>query len=79
MEQDEKMTKEEYNAIPVLYCRQCLSLRIRQVYSSIDYCEHCGNTNVGETDIHTWEKLYEETYGKPYVDKEIKKKEFKLF
>lgn len=78
-ENEEILTKEQYNDIPVYYCKHCLSLKIRQVYNSIDYCDQCSNTDVGETDIHTWEKMYENMYGEPYVNKNIKKKEFKLF
>lgn len=68
----ELLTKEQYNEIPVLYCKQCLSLKIMQVYGTIDYCDNCGSTDVEETDINSWEQKYIETNGEPYIIKENK-------
>lgn len=42
--------KEEYNNIPVVYCKHCLSLAIRNS-DGIDYCDKCGGTETGE---HTY-------------------------
>lgn len=61
----------DYNAIPVFYCKHCLSLNIKTVDESIDaeyldFCVDCGSTEIGQTDIHTWEKMYEQKYGKKF-------------
>lgn len=61
----------DYNAIPVFYCKHCLSLNIKTVDESIDteyldFCAECGSTEIGQTDIHTWEKMYEQKYGKKF-------------
>lgn len=61
----------DYNAIPVFYCKHCLSLNIKTVDESIDteyldFCAECGSTEIGQTDIHTWKKMYEQKYGKKF-------------
>lgn len=61
---------EEYDNIPVLYCKNCLSLRIMSIddgISGIDFCDECGKTEIGETDIHAWEKMYRERYNKDFL------------
>ena len=70
--ENEKLTKEEYNNIPVLYCKQCKSLKIMEL--GYDYCDTCGCTDIAETDINTWEQIYEDTYGEKYVDVEAYKR-----
>ena len=62
----------DYNAIPVFYCKHCLSLNIKTVDESIDteyldFCANCCSTEIGQTDIHTWEKMYEQKYGKNFL------------
>ena len=37
------------------------------------YCGECGCTEVKETDIDTWDKMYEKKYGKKFV---VKKKRY---
>lgn len=64
----EELPKDYYNSIPVVYCKQCLSLRIRTLEDSMDYCDDCGSTDIEDTDIETWEKMYQSRYGKPYVN-----------
>lgn len=61
---------EVYNAIPVFYCKQCLSLRIKGLpgNDSIDFCDECNSTDVESTDIFTWEQMYEQRYGKKYLN-----------
>lgn len=63
--------KEQYNNIPVFYCKHCLSLKILSVpgIEDLDFCDECGTTNIGKTDIKTWEKMYKEKYGFNYLDK----------
>lgn len=61
--------KEEYNNIPVVYCKHCLSLAIRNS-DGIDYCDKCGGTETGEAHIHEWEKMYANMYGGSYVNRQ---------
>ena len=65
------LPKEIYDSIPVFYCKQCLSLRVKDVQgiTGTEFCEDCNSTNVDKTDIHTWEKLYETRYGHKYLEK----------
>lgn len=63
---------EDYNDEPVLYCTNCLSLRIeetvlRNTEIKQDFCGVCGDPNIEETDIETWEALYVNLYGRHYV------------
>ena len=58
--------KEDYNNIPVYYCKRCLSLRVLTLTESMDYCDECGCTDIATTDINTWESLYLKKYNKPF-------------
>lgn len=60
----------EYDDIPVLYCKQCLSLKIRNVQSieDSDYCDECSATDIGECSIEEWETLYKNKYGHSYLE-----------
>lgn len=64
----EELHKEDYNAEPVVYCKNCLSLRIMTL-DNMDYCDECGCTDLDTTDIASWEKMYEKKYGKPFNKK----------
>jgi hypothetical protein len=64
----ETLTKKEYNAEPVYYCKHCLSLKIRG-YEEMDYCDDCGSTNTGKCSIEEWEELYKNKFGHKYLDK----------
>lgn len=59
------MTKDDYNSEPVFYCSNCLSLHVKELNDipSLHVCHDCGNTDVEETDIDSWNKLYVEQYG----------------
>lgn len=59
-----------YNAIPVLYCKHCLSLKVRNipVMEDSDYCDDCGATDIGECLIEEWETLYKNKYGHKYLE-----------
>lgn len=61
------MTKEEYNDIPVEYCKDCLSLKIKDM-SDIPYCDECGSTDIEETHIKDWEEKYKNKYGNTYLN-----------
>ena len=62
---------EEYNKEPVFYCKHCLSLKIKMVpnMEELDYCEECGATDIAQTDIETWKKMYRDRFGFDYLDK----------
>lgn len=64
----EELHKKDYNAEPVVYCKNCLSLRIMTL-DNMDYCDECGCTDLDTTDIASWEKMYEKKYGKPFNKK----------
>jgi hypothetical protein len=63
------MTKEEYNQIPVHYCKNCLSLAIiKSDDNSHVFCKDCGGTEMSVTSIDTWEFLFEQEFGKLFVN-----------
>lgn len=64
------MTKEEYSADPIFYCKHCLSLKIRDVehIEDSEYCDDCGSTNIGQADIKDWEAMYVARYGHHFLD-----------
>lgn len=62
----EPLSKEDYNSIPVAYCKNCLSLRIRVLTEDIDYCDKCGSTEIDSTHIESWKEMYKNKYGKPF-------------
>lgn len=62
----EEYSCEDYNSIPVIYCKNCLSLKIMILDDSIDYCDECGCTDTNSTDIASWEEMYKNKYGKPF-------------
>lgn len=64
------MTKEEYNEIPVFYCKDCLSLTILNI-DKYNYCRHCGSTDVGVSLIDEWEKMYEDKFGIRHLNKKF--------
>ena len=53
----------DYDNEPVYYCRRCLSLAIKTI-GQYDYCDTCSCTDIGTTDIYTWQEMYKEKYGK---------------
>lgn len=61
--------KEDYNAEPVMYCKRCISLKIKDIpdISNYCYCDDCGSTDIGECNIHEWETMYESRYGHRYI------------
>ena len=63
----------DYNTVPVYYCKSCLSLGVKSVASGLDldYCKDCGSTDIEQTHIEDWQKLYRERYGFDYLTKEL--------
>jgi len=66
-----KPPKEEYDKIPVYYCTECLSLKIRTLgdIPGNEYCDECGSTDIDTIDIFNWEKRYRHKYGHKFVNK----------
>ena len=60
------LTTEDYNAVPVYYYKNCLSLKIRVLGEYSEYCDDCGNTDIELTDIESWKKMYRDKYGKDF-------------
>ncbi len=63
------MDNSSYNDEPVLYCKSCLSLKVKRVSSDIDldYCDDCGSTDIEQAHIEDWKKMYKERYGTDYL------------
>jgi len=64
---EEQHKHDEYNAEPVVYCAECLSLKILTV-DGIDYCDKCGSTCTKEANIFDWEKMYATKYAGSYLN-----------
>ena len=60
------LTTEDYNSVPVYYCKNCLSLKIRVLGEYSEYCDDCGSTDIETTDIESWRKMYKEKYGREF-------------
>lgn len=63
----------EYNNIPVYYCKQCLSLKIKTIphIVDMDYCDNCNSTNIDKTSIFEWEEMFKNRYGYNYLENKI--------
>ena len=63
--------KQEYNNEPVFYCKNCLSLRVKTVIAvaDLEYCDECVSTEIEQSNIEDWRKLYKERYGIDYLEK----------
>lgn len=57
---------DEFNDIPVYYCKHCLSLLIKEDEFVGDYCAECGCTDIDETQIEDWERMYLRKYKKKF-------------
>lgn len=68
MEREEN--KSEYNDIPVHFCKDCLSLKIKRVEgtASFCYCDECGSTTIGSMQIDDWNRVYKERYGNLFIN-----------
>lgn len=58
----------EYNQIPVVFCKDCLSLDIGGLDIGVDYCNKCGSTTIEEMDIFKWRQLYRNAYGRDFLE-----------
>jgi hypothetical protein len=74
--------QDDYNNVPVHYCKSCLSLKIKDVDirenavavrdTTVSYCGECGWTDLDSAHIEEWKVLYKEKYGKDFIDEGIK-------
>lgn len=73
--EQKQLNKEDYNRLPVYYCKHCGSLKIMTVPEGIasDYCDDCGSTDIGKTTIFAWLDLQKTTFKPLYRDKPIRK------
>ena len=70
MEKDlEYYLTEDYNDIPVYYCKNCLSLKIINLDEEDCYCDDCGSTAIETAHIDEWKKMYKDKYGKDFTEK----------
>lgn len=61
---------KDYDEEPVTYCPKCYSLKIEhEDITNTDCCMNCGCTEVKETDITTWERMYTRRYGHKFTEK----------
>lgn len=75
MEEANTESHNEYNDEPVLYCKHCLSLRIRDAgLPDLLYCDECGAADILSTNIEEWENLYKGRYGFKFLDKNYNKR-----
>lgn len=67
---DNQSQPNEYNKVPVLYCRHCLSLAVLSVpkMTDSDFCDSCGSTDIAEVSIEEWEDLYKTKFGHKYLE-----------
>ena len=57
----------------VIYCKHCLSLRIKAA-DEADFCDECGSTSLHSSTLDHWEELYELKYGEKFLELSKKKR-----
>ena len=61
---------DDYDLEPVKYCARCYSLKVKYEEAiDSDCCMECGCSDMAESSIYEWEKLYEKRYGHKYTVK----------
>lgn len=55
--------KKIYNNVPVAYCEECMSLRIRFTSDETDFCDNCGGVHISYVTIDEWKELFNNKYG----------------
>lgn len=71
---------KEYDSEPVRYCPRCFSLKVRYEDAiGSDCCMDCGCSDIAETTIDEWERMYKERYGSTYVSHERNLRETPIF
>lgn len=60
----------EYDSVPVEYCSNCYSLKIKyEEVTDSEFCMDCGCSDILSTSIDKWEQMYEKKYGQKFVQK----------
>lgn len=56
LDDKDSYTKEEINSIPIFWCKDCLSLRIRRVNTTtnISFCDECSSTEIVMGSLSEW-------------------------
>ena len=63
-------THNDYDQEPVFYCTRCYSMKIQYEEAiDSDCCMDCGCSDIAETSIENWERMYERRYGSKYVNR----------
>lgn len=77
--------KDDYNNVPVHYCKTCLSIKLKEIdfpkelpgekieyrpSNKVTYCLDCGNTEIESAHIEEWEELYIEKKGTKFLNEE---------
>lgn len=65
--------EDNYNDIPVFYCKHCMSLGIKEMAGTEGYCINCGSTDIGEVDFNEYTSLYRKRFGKDLNSVNFKK------
>lgn len=68
-----ELNTNKYNDIPVHYCTECLSLKVRIYNEDMDYCDECGSTDINETSITEWSELFKNKYKQDFLTYKKKK------
>ena len=65
-----KEKQPDYNQEPVFFCKNCLSLKIRNGVGleDSDYCDECGSTEIGQASIEDWQEMYKSKYGHYFLE-----------
>ena len=72
------LTKEDYNRIPVYYCKHCGSLAVMTVPGlPDDYCDKCGSTSIGKASIEAWLDLQQTVF--KHIADDRPKRYFNIF
>lgn len=61
------MKKEDYNDVPVTYCADCLSLRVKEEDGYL-ICGGCGNDVFDSAHVDDWDKRFQMRYDSKYLD-----------
>jgi hypothetical protein len=58
-----------YDSEPVYFCRNCLSLNIKELADiKLDMCGECGNLEIEESTFKEWNELYIKEKGEKYLN-----------
>lgn len=66
----------EYNEIPVYYCKECLSLKIISLDQEQCFCDQCGGMDIDTCTIEDWENMFEQKYNHKFVNKNGRKQSY---